>query len=318
MSKTVYFLGAGVSKEAGAPTQKEMWEQVVHLWKTTGDEKIKAVLDFAGYLNLDISGSPVKVNIAEVLTLVDMALEQDVSLGCYDPEFLRKIRHYFVYAICQVLKNSACLVKGKVFAAFCHALDPGDIVISLNYDTIIDGILMDCPRQVSYGFYLEDFFGHMMGVSREGQLLLKPHGSLNWLFCRCCNGMYLASKEDEVLAEPGFFCPKDRHRLNEVIVTPTYQKKFLVPQLHQVWGQCFQELKKADAITFLGYSFPPGDVHIIYLIKRAILAGGKNPEIKVVVPDSQGLVLARCESIFSRCRFFNTSFGRYFTSGTEN
>ncbi|MGI6629384.1 MAG: hypothetical protein ACOX4H_02445 [Bacillota bacterium] len=65
-------------------------------------------------------------------------------------------------------------------------------------------------------------------------------------------------------------------------------------------------------IYFIGYSFPPGDVHIIHLIKRAVLAGRKIPEINVVSPDSRGMMFQRCQSIFSKFNFYRTSFHDFF------
>ncbi|MDD2498882.1 MAG: hypothetical protein PHY90_12265, partial [Desulfitobacteriaceae bacterium] len=79
MAETVYFLGAGASQEAGIPTQKELWDRVLARWEETRDENTKQVLDFAVYLNFGKSIRSVQVDFAEFLTLIDLALEQNVS-----------------------------------------------------------------------------------------------------------------------------------------------------------------------------------------------------------------------------------------------
>src|SRR5690606_8883546 len=137
---------------------------------------------------------------------------------------------------------------------------------------------------VSYGFPLTPLSGEE--IKPGGHLLLKPHGSLNWLYCSRCNNVFLSSPPvTENYFPDRLKCLHDGDDLERVLVTPSYEKKFLVPQLHDVWHRCFCKLKEASRIFFIGYSFPPGDIHLIYLIKRAILAGGKSPEINIVARD---------------------------------
>ena len=313
MTRKIYFLGAGASREAGIPTQKELWEQIEERLTKKGDKKIKPVLDFASYLNFAKPNTKVNINTAELLTIMDLALEQNVSLGKYGGDDLRKIRNILVNAMCDILEQAAYKEGAGVLAEFCQKLTGEDSIISLNYDTVIDHILMDCMGEIDYGFSFDQVFGTPFFGKREGkQLLLKPHGSLNWRYCSRCNHIYLLLDKRKEGCSRQLTCPADKHPLREVIVTPTYHKKFLVPQLHNVWMLCFEKIKEAEMINFVGYSFPPGDVHIIHLIKRAVLAGGKIPEINVISPDSRGTVFERCENIFSKFNYYRTSFRDYF------
>jgi len=310
VAKRIYFLGAGASREAGIPTQKELWEQIQEKFDQTGDRQVKQVLDFAAYINFAEPDTKVNINTAELLTIIDLALEQNVSLGKYEADILRRIRDVLVHTMCETLESAVLKERYGVLAEFCPTLTNEDTIISLNYDTVIDHILRDCMGQIDYGFSFNHVFGEeSLCIQDRRQLLLKPHGSLNWRYCSRCNHIYLDIKKDYSCR---MTCLEDEHPLMEVIVTPTYHKKFLVPQLHDVWMLCFDKIKQADAINFIGYSFPPGDVHIIHLIKRAVLAGKKMPEINVISSDSYGTVFQRCENIFSKFNYYKTSFRDYF------
>ncbi|MEL7565967.1 MAG: hypothetical protein AAGU27_13910 [Dehalobacterium sp.] len=312
MTKRIYFLGAGASREAGIPTQNELWEQMQEKFKQTGDSQGKQVLDFAAYLNFAEPNTKVNINTAEFLTIIDLALEQNVSLGKYEGDVLRRIKDVLVDAMCEILESAVLKECYGVLAEFCPTLTSEDTIISLNYDTVIDHILRDCMGEIDYGFSFNHVFGEEpIYIQPRRQLLLKPHGSLNWRYCSRCNHIYLLLdvKKDYSCK---MTCPEDEHYLREVIVTPTYHKKFLVPQLHDVWMLCFDKIKQAEAINFIGYSFPPGDVHIIHLIKRAVLAGKQRPEINVISSDSYGMVFHRCENIFSKFNYYKTSFRDYF------
>ncbi len=72
MVQKIFFFGAGASREAGVPTQKEIWEQIEKRWERTGDPKIREILDFATYLNFGRSGTKVSINTAELLTIIDL------------------------------------------------------------------------------------------------------------------------------------------------------------------------------------------------------------------------------------------------------
>ncbi|MGI6684414.1 MAG: hypothetical protein ACOX47_02745 [Bacillota bacterium] len=311
--RKVFFLGAGASREAGIPTQEELWEQIQERFIQTGDLSIKKVLDFAAYLNFAKFNTKLHINTAELLTLIDIALEQNVSLGRYRGDDLRKIRDILVSVMCEILEMAVYEGYNGVLTEFCERLTGEDSVISLNYDTVIDHILMGCKGEIDYGFSFDYCFGEtQLREGGERQLLLKPHGSLNWRYCSRCNHIYLLPDKRSRNSSHNITCPSDEHPLGEVIVTPTYHKKFLVPQLHNVWMLSFEKIKEADVINFVGYSFPPGDMHIIHLIKRAVLAGKKIPEINVISPDIHGMVFQRCKNIFFEFNFYKTAFRDYF------
>ncbi|MEN3003432.1 SIR2 family protein [Dehalobacterium formicoaceticum] len=314
MTEQIFFLGAGASREAGIPTQKELWEKIQDKYYHSGDQTIKEILDFAAYLNFAEPKDKVQINTAELLTLMDLTLEQNSAMGRYGEKDLRQIREALVAVICDILEGAVKKERYGVLADFCHQLTHKDSIISLNYDTVMDHVILDCQGAVDYGFPFElmDGGGCFSPKQDWKPILLKPHGSLNWLYCPRCNHLYLLVSSMEKDTALGMKCRRDQHPLSRVIVTPSYHKRFLVPQLHDVWRRCFEAINRAQVIYFIGYSFPPGDVHIIHLIKRAVLAGGQCPEIYVISPDSDGAVFKSCENIFSSFHYYQASFHDYF------
>jgi NAD-dependent SIR2 family protein deacetylase len=314
VTEKIFFLGAGASREAGIPTQKELWEEIQKNYFKTGALELKKILDFAAYLNFAKPNSNVQTNTAELLTLIDLTLEQNSALGKYAEKDLRRIKEILLAAICDVLEGAVKKERYGVLADFCQQLTSEDCIISLNYDTVVDHILFDCWGAVDYGFSIEFMDEKAIFTPKEAwqPLLLKPHGSLNWLYCARCNQLYLLLDSSAPKSPCGLKCRRDRHPLSRVMVTPSYHKRFRVPQLHDVWRQCFARINRAQVIYFIGYSFPPGDVHIIHLIKRAVLASGHRPEIYVISPDTCGTVLKNCENIFSTFYYYRTSFHDYF------
>lgn len=123
--------------------------------------------------------------------------------------------------------------------------------ISPNYDILIDNPIT-CPEfNTDYGI---DFINHKRTiVAEKSVLLLKPHGSLNWLYCPTCNHIKLF--------------PKDNCSIN------LYQQIFLKSD---------EILRHASKIIICGYSFPDADIHIKYLLKRAERFNGKTPEIFMI------------------------------------
>jgi hypothetical protein len=104
--------------------------------------------------------------------------------------------------------------------------------------------------------------------------LFKPHGSLNWLFCRTCNELEITPKQKGVVTRLISRFEKARcDRCNGVyaslIVPPTFYKDMNNVFLSTIWNRADIALQRVNHIVFCGYSFPDADIHIKYLLKRA-------------------------------------------------
>ena len=160
------------------------------------------------------------------------------------------------------------------------------VFVSLNYDIIIDNVIGQASIQVGE-HRIPDYAVTFTPPPHRGgtpfpraSLLLKLHGSLNWLFCPRCNSLSLFPHHKVAADLPGgpwrFRCQACHGLQVSIIIPPTFYKVMSNFYLQQIWKRAEGELMKADRIVFCGYSFPDADMHVKYLLKRAEVnrAGG--------------------------------------------
>jgi len=111
--------------------------------------------------------------------------------------------------------------------------------------------------------------------------VIKPHGSLNWKYCNCCNKVLLTHWQNQVNLDTINFsssekkddytiiCPYDQTEYNQLIIPPTHYKRFNNRVIQNLLQNAINEMKIAKKICFIGYSFPDSDLHIKSIIDRA-------------------------------------------------
>jgi len=172
--------------------------------------------------------------------------------------------------------------------------------ISLNYDILIDNALTLFYNEVDvdYGIHFTDFDkaeslmyqddNEIWKMPRKDRsiFLLKPHGSLNWLYCPTCLKVSLFPLEKKVSKlkwEPGeCVCEKCKTLQVPILIPPTFFKVMSNYFLQQVWRLSEEKVLNADRIIFCGYSFPDADLHIKYLLKRAEINSDLLKEVYIV------------------------------------
>ena len=151
-------------------------------------------------------------------------------------------------------------------------------------------------------------------ISNERFRLLKLHGSFNWVMSALSGNIYFgglqkalgavmdyqASLEhqqqlaaDRVGDIFGFFNQRSNipdpdaeiAALEPVLITPTHLKDLRNYHLSTIWRAAEEVLRRAQQITFIGYSLPGDDLHIKYLFKRALETRYVNESPKIVVVD---------------------------------
>lgn len=314
----VIILGAGASKSEGAPLQKELFE--VFFKDQSGFEAIKKshpkiwnlmkeqpkiIKDFfSDFWGIDIDNYQNQTNyfptFEECLGMLDLANLQGQSFKGYDQEKINKIRIGLIFLIsfCLHIQNLREINHKELIDRLKSTNSLKETAfISLNYDIIIDNILTDLYPEfhIDYGIDLINFRRHDDWLPPEPEksiLLLKLHGSLNWLYCPTCNHIELFPREN--CAIKLFFdesvtkdilkvkCKHCRTIMKSVIIPMTYYKEMSNPFIQQIFLKADEILRQADKIFICGYSFPDADIHIKYLLKRAERFKGKTPEIYVI------------------------------------
>jgi hypothetical protein len=189
----------------------------------------------------------------------------------------------------------------------------------LNYDLIADNVLFSLALNSMGENILSDpsFNQHRLpnyacDIRTAGYqsrphdygLLLKLHGSLNWLYCPNCHRLDIGLSEagpgsintrkvlDDLYQEVnlhdkyscmGANCLDCGSQVRPVLITPTHKKDYRNPHIAQVWYQAERLLRESDRVFVVGYSLPDDDVEVIYLLKRGLSHLSKSPEKITVV-----------------------------------
>lgn len=170
-----------------------------------------------------------------------------------------------------------------------HALEPGDTVITMNYDLIADEALkvVEIPSGSRLG-KLKSLIGtpNFIGVDppsllpheRQTGFYLKLHGSLDWLRCRapaCPNHNRLFPvrvQEMDAEQSPGSPCRLCGAALEVFIVPPMASKR--VDQrgrLGFLWNLAMRELMSASQVITVGLSLAPSDFELRWLLQASTL-----------------------------------------------
>lgn len=228
--KTVYVLGAGFSKEAGAPAQAGLIHEIFSLHaKNIKYFEPRTVEDFKDFLkkNLHIQDELHKdIPLEDVFTPLDRCLIDDVSFRGLNGSEITKVKsnlHYLIARTLDILLKTTQKNYIDEFAEFIvkkasvrrnhnyRKTDPVS-VISMNWDILLDNSLKEALKKyplnnlkvVDYCCYISSFEQQdetikpgLEALGRGGfnVKLLKLHGSLNWLNCSNCKSLYIGFDE---------------------------------------------------------------------------------------------------------------------------
>lgn len=151
-----------------------------------------------------------------------------------------------------------------------NSLSQGDVVISFNYDILMDNALRETKKFTDCG-YLVPF---QKVLDRQEQrksedapsdiTMLKLHGSLNWLHCSFCDSNFLNRSEKistqyATLPSSCPNCGESNVYFERVIVPPLVAKDYSIQPLKYLWSRANRYVARAREIVIIGYSFPPTD-----------------------------------------------------------
>ena len=317
----MFIFGAGASKAENAPIAGELLLRTLTDLKNDGYvvELRRYLRDFF-YVNAeDLQQNPLPT-FEEVLTMIDISLarQEDFSSDL-NYEKLSKIRDSLIYSIARILEITL-RDSGKLHKQFVKNLFNLDkniwdraSFINLNYDLLLDNALIDLYESkdldLDYSIDFRNYVDHRQRNQDErvefiqnleewfiprrdrSVLLLKPHGSLNWLYCPNCNTVKTTKTEKGALRvwTERVICENDQSRQKTLIVPPTWEKAYDNPHLTRIAQRAHEVLKKAEKVFFVGYSLADADIKLKYLFKRALYDPEPNsrPTIMVILRNNQ-------------------------------
>jgi len=207
----------------------------------------------------------------------------------------------------------------SVESAIAKSFRAGDIVVTFNWDCLLESILWNCGKWSlgdGYGFQPEihrtrrrELSTTMRRIGRPSPVtILKGHGSINWaknhenssvginylglLFGLSAYSTYLpdrdgvfSSERGLLMAEDGIMSDPDWPFTRQTLLAPTYLKTYDgEPTLAVVWDKILDAVKGAREITVIGYSLPPGDLAAREFLAHAIRTNRRCRKVTVVGP----------------------------------
>ena len=267
--------------------------------------------------------------LEDLFTTIDLAANTGHNLGStYSASDLRTIRRILIIRLIRMLSISFRTKKDnpdkarEYMTKFFRGV-PTDRVafLSMNWDCVIEAMLDETQgvRDFDYGCSaIAAGFKNGAVQRRPGPppkksvQVLKPHGSVNWMYCDACSRLYwfpasatrsIAARlfkhsDGEVvkrlikkkLGPPKHpaVCPDCRApALGTRFATFSYRKALEFPMHYATWGRTEELLRMAHTWIFISYSLPAADYQFKHLLKRAHLSRHPRPRLLVVTKNSE-------------------------------
>ena len=114
-------------------------------------------------------------------------------------------------------------------------------------------------------------------------MILKPHGSLNWLICEKCKKIYRYKKE-KITAYLNWSnnsnqnpeCFKCHIPLKNPIVTPSYIQNVQKSIYKKIWKEIENIINNSFEITIIGYTLPEADKEFRQIVRKSIFGNFSN------------------------------------------
>lgn len=322
MSDVVFILGAGASRDCGAPLMNDFLDTASRLLSTNevGNKKEDFERVFKAISSLQAVHSKAQLdlnNIESVFTALEIANILQKLPG-FEPEeiplAIASLKELIVVTLEKTIKfptRGDSIMPPRSYEKFAKLLSflkkeayPAvtPTVISFNYDIALDVAMHRESLGPIYGF----------GPSVKAHYpvnLLKLHGSLNWAV-RTDSGTvqpltmqeYFSKYQFRSFGENGTCSIPIGSQLQEyytkytdvevnpepVIVPPAWNKADYHQLLSTIWGATARELEDAEYIFIIGYSLPETDAFFRLLYGLGTV--GDKPLKKIIVynPDKSG------------------------------
>ena len=293
MSKKVFFLGAGFSKAINPnyPLLKDLTENVnLQLEKGSVAKHYEEI------------APEIKKDVEAVLTYLstDFPWKSDTT----------KYANQALYAaIGKIISDkfiklsSQTVAISEEFECFSKHIAEHRTeydFITLNYDLLLENLLKDKIEGSKY----EDFYKYpMLSVaSREGPLwgrnkiedapaILKLHGSANWFWAGISAGdtIYYSTGNENEVSKAG---------LKPYIIPPVMDKNAFYNHvaIRFLWQEAERQLKNAEEIYIIGFSFPVTDTSVRFLFQSALRES--NAKIFIVNPGTEMELRKNYDKVF--------------------
>ena len=282
---TTYVLGAGASLHAGYPLLGELPEELRRWAKRTGSSEVSQIAWLCNSIAQRSGGGP--TNLEQILTELDGPTSKKVTLSngeWFYPHLLVASLPNLIAEFFDSLRTESDESAYRRFVA--HIIEPGDAVITFNYDVALEKELAAVGKwDVGTGY------GFPMFPERSSPVhVLKLHGSTNWksVIEGQLGSVGTYNVDDPYAPRPmipdrelqwlGFSTLKDPLTSRggkllggspqHTLLLPKMDKQFPGKMWSRLWEQAKALFKGSSRVVLAGYSLPAADKKARNLILR--------------------------------------------------
>jgi len=287
-------IGAGASASSGIPLTNSLLPHLVRLLDRDFQKRLSRFIEYLYPRYHDSWGN--LPALEELLSQIDVFLDFNERV---------KKKHKFKNAEIRELKASLLRSIRTFLSGECHMrrlanspiyllakrLGENDSIVTLNWDLLLERALTDHGIHYSY-------------EKKSGSLTVsKPHGSINWLLSGSSSKLTGAKRsfqsEGKIVVCAPESLPED-HDSVPAIIPPSIAKKW-PPAFDAIWKQSWSSLHNADEVYILGFSLPPEDLHVRFVMRTAIRANesGRTRSLLVKLVNPDRSVYLRFASLMS-------------------
>lgn len=324
--KYVFIMGAGASKDDNLPIQDEILKNIL---KSEFAFKNKEGLHKKEYkrvsneikklLKTIFTGGNAIDNIAleSIFNILETAIAKNQDIGDISLEKVKKYYDTLIEGIMFATLTNAkikehsifnskpqspyTIIGKKIYDGYKNQTNINLSFITFNYDICLDRVLLSMYNKDENKSYDIDFGIDLGNYEQEKWFhrprkrkidLLRPHGSINWLFCRSCGKVFSKiSKQGKPLdlVSTGKCYNCGLSSVEPYIVHPTNNRIYENKYIMQIWNKVETALQEADDWCFIGYSLPEADRYFSYLLSRIYnfrkvksVKNNKIPQISVI------------------------------------
>ncbi len=263
--RRIFVLGSGFSASMGLPTLLNLFTEIMNLPERQGysdKEEVRYALELLYPRFRDLTSHHSYPPFEEFLSRVIAAKD----LPFFDEYYWEAKRRSALRLLTDSLaKKSREAESSSLLHEFISRLREGDVIITFNWDNLIERSLYSHGRRVSF-----------LNRDEDSIIVLKLHGSLNWFDIP--EDLSLAEPESVLWLTDSVVCTKDYTYYDlwqaldspPLIIPPILSKR--VPEgdfFKGIWHEAQNLLIDGESVTAIGYSIPKDDLQSRNLLSLA-------------------------------------------------
>lgn len=258
----VLILGSGFSASFGIPTLLGLFDEILRHPDRLGEEDIANVHNAISWFYPEfrpLAHAPAYPPFEEFLSLV-VASE---GLPSFETGYWERIRRSALRRLTDYFTRSLPAAENDpLLLEFASRLRPGDVVVTFNWDNLVERALLRLGRPISLD---------QTGPDRVS--LIKLHGSINWVRAAPpwkLDGPVAVAELGHGVYRTLDYLPYDVWDALDsppLIVPPIASKAPLADEfLNPLWWQAALAIRASETLSVIGYSLPDQDLQARALI----------------------------------------------------